>query len=49
MVLRFYKQPGAFQIFAGWWEHPYIGFTVYFIVSAIWLVPDKRIEKVPGK
>jgi uncharacterized membrane protein len=26
--------------------HPYIGFTIYFIVSAWWLVPDKRIEKV---
>jgi uncharacterized membrane protein len=29
--------------------HPYIGFAVYFIVSAIWLVPDKRIERVLGK
>ncbi len=29
--------------------HPYIGFAVYFIVSALWLVPDRRIEKVFGK
>jgi uncharacterized membrane protein len=29
--------------------HPYIGFAIYFIVSAIWLVPDKRIEKVLKK
>jgi uncharacterized membrane protein len=29
--------------------HPYIGFVIYFIVSALWLVPDKRIEKILGK
>jgi uncharacterized membrane protein len=26
--------------------HPYIGLIVYFIVAAMWLIPDRRIEKV---
>jgi uncharacterized membrane protein len=26
--------------------HPYIGLIIYFIVAAMWLIPDRRIEKV---
>jgi uncharacterized membrane protein len=26
--------------------HPYIGLAIYFCVTALWLIPDKRIEKV---
>jgi uncharacterized membrane protein len=26
--------------------HPYIGLVIYFIVAALWLIPDRRIEKV---
>ncbi len=25
--------------------HPWIGFALYFVVAAIWLVPDKRVER----
>jgi uncharacterized membrane protein len=25
--------------------HPYIGFTLYVVVAAIWFIPDSRIEK----
>jgi uncharacterized membrane protein len=25
--------------------HPWLGFAVYFIVAAIWFIPDRRIEK----
>lgn len=25
--------------------HPFLGITTYFVVAAIWLIPDRRIEK----
>ena len=25
--------------------HPWIGFSIYVIVAAIWFIPDRRIEK----
>lgn len=29
--------------------HPYLGFSIYILVAAIWFVPDTRIEKkLPG-
>ena len=25
--------------------HPWIGFSIYVVVAAIWFIPDRRIEK----
>lgn len=30
---------------AGSFIHPWIGLALYFVVAAIWLIPDKRIER----
>jgi uncharacterized membrane protein len=36
-------------IVSAWFEHPYISNAVYVLVALMWLIPDRRIERVLGK
>lgn len=29
--------------------HPWLGFALYFVVAAIWIIPDRRIERIISK
>jgi uncharacterized membrane protein len=35
-------------IVLAWFEHPYVANAVYVLVALMWLIPDRRIERVLG-